>query len=498
MIILNIDNDGNGTVDDMLFFEPQYQNGTYSTVSGVTVPNQCGSASSSSSIRSSAASAASASSAATGGHCVFTDTWQTWNARLGGWWSLNESLSGPPLTSLDAYGAHHPNATIVNATSGLGGVRVAIGGTTNQWTNFSGNVDNLVISYANRALTSYDFEPDSAVASSSSAASAAAAVTTTATTTTTTTTVGGGGGRRISTLPLPAFGGGTSVPGTSSSSANSRPFPDVPVSSYYYDAIRSFLDKGFLDASQLTFRPSDDALRSELAKLIVVVNGGLLNAMPSTASFDDVAVGAWYYAYFEDAGARGWIKGDGNCYGMHPCIARPGATINRAEAAAMIVRAFGYEATNDATGFSDVRASAWFAPVIQTAADHCILQGDQGTTLVRPAAFVNRAELITMLYRAYQNLSYAGGCQPMINSSSSAQGFSSSMHSFFHSSSSSNPYGQSSSASSRSATGFMYPTWYNASSASSAGFNSSNSSFSSNSSMRSSSSAGFSSSSSSF
>src|SRR2546421_837772 len=38
-LILNVDTDNDGISDDRLFFEPVYQNGTYS---GDTVPNQCG------------------------------------------------------------------------------------------------------------------------------------------------------------------------------------------------------------------------------------------------------------------------------------------------------------------------------------------------------------------------------------------------------------------------------------------------------------------------
>ena len=42
-LILQIDTDGDAGVEDLLFFEPVYQNGTYTTVDpSVTIPNQCG------------------------------------------------------------------------------------------------------------------------------------------------------------------------------------------------------------------------------------------------------------------------------------------------------------------------------------------------------------------------------------------------------------------------------------------------------------------------
>ncbi|MDT7688301.1 MAG: hypothetical protein QOE46_1060 [Acidobacteriota bacterium] len=65
-------------VVDQLFFEPVYQNGTYSTIFTTdSVPNQCGSNTA----------------------CVTLNQWQTWNALQGDWWSRNESAGGPPLIS---------------------------------------------------------------------------------------------------------------------------------------------------------------------------------------------------------------------------------------------------------------------------------------------------------------------------------------------------------------------------------------------------------------
>jgi hypothetical protein len=48
---------------------------------------------------------------------------------------------------------------------------------------------------------------------------------------------------------------------------------------------------------------------------------------------------------------------------------------------------------------------------VQIASDHCVLQGDNNNTTVRPLAYVSRAELVTMLHRAYENLSYSNGCR---------------------------------------------------------------------------------------
>src|SRR3989344_9240711 len=127
----------------------------------------------------------------------------------------------------------------------------------------------------------------------------------------------------------------------------------VPAGSWFGDAVDAFVDAGYLDATQARFRPGDNANRAEFVKLVVELNGGILSTPPAVASFNDVATGAWYYGYFEEAGKEGWVRGDGDCYGSKPCNARPSANINRAEAAALIVRAFGLESADAAPQFVD-------------------------------------------------------------------------------------------------------------------------------------------------
>ena len=142
-IILSIDNNNDGAVDDQLFFEPVYQNGSYATVDpSITIPNQCGQ----------------------NPACVTPGQWQTWDAFSGGWWSLNAETFGPPLTTLQFYRSQHPNARIVNTASGQGGVRVVAGGGAPSWNNFVGNVDGFRIGVGvdpegDPNVTIYDFEP---------------------------------------------------------------------------------------------------------------------------------------------------------------------------------------------------------------------------------------------------------------------------------------------------------------------------------------------------
>lgn len=187
-------------------------------------------------------------------------------------------------------------------------------------------------------------------------------------------------------------------------------YSDVPAGVWYEEAVESFQDDGYLDASQTRFRGNDNANRAEFIKLVVELNGGILSTPPAVPSFDDVRPGAWYYSYMEEAAKEGWVKGDNNCYGSKPCYARPAANINRAEAAALIVRAFGLEASGDAPEFVDVPNGQWYTDAVQTAADHCVVQGDDATGRARPADFMNRAEMVVMLHRVDQGLVYGVDC----------------------------------------------------------------------------------------
>jgi hypothetical protein len=193
---------------------------------------------------------------------------------------------------------------------------------------------------------------------------------------------------------------------TNAVSRNTAHFPpDVSNDTWYSGALSTFIDEGYIPAEQ-SFRPADPATRAEFVRLIVELNGGVLTKPPATAHFDDVPVSSADFAYFEEASKEGWITGQGNCYGRHPCYAKPDGRVNRAEAAALMVRAFGIKATNQTPTFEDVDGEAWYAETVRTAASKCLLQGDDNARTVRPAGSMNRAEMVVMLWRVDRDLSY--------------------------------------------------------------------------------------------
>ncbi len=185
-------------------------------------------------------------------------------------------------------------------------------------------------------------------------------------------------------------------------------FTDVPAGAWYEESLAALVMIGAVDDTGGEFRPAAAATRAELAKLLVAVRAASPSA--SSSAFDDVDVSAWYAAPVGIAAEAGWMRGDDNCHGTHPCTVRPGSAVTRAEAAAMVLRAFGYQPLGLARPFGDVAPDSWYAETAATGADHCILEGNAGQSLMVPARAVNRAELIVMLDRAMRDLRYGRDC----------------------------------------------------------------------------------------
>ena len=197
---------------------------------------------------------------------------------------------------------------------------------------------------------------------------------------------------------------------TASAQNKQTSFTDVSAGAWYEAATHDLLDLGALDSSQTRLRPNDLATRAEMVELLVRLRSQPIQ-YPTRQSFSDVPPTAAYFGYMETAARAGWVHGDGNCYGSYPCTARPYAGVNRAEAATLLMRVFSLGSSDKAPVFADNRnPNTWYYSTIQTAADHCVLQGDDYTNLVRPAAGMNRAEMIVMFDRASKNQGYGIDC----------------------------------------------------------------------------------------
>jgi hypothetical protein len=128
-LLLNLDFDNDGVLDDQIFFEPVYQSATYFP-SNPQGP-------------------------------LTTATWQTWDALNGGWWSVNSTAGADPGTnvkSLAAIIAAQPNARILAPGPGTGSFRVMGGCGGSAWTSYVGNFDGVNVGVTG-TVTTYDFEP---------------------------------------------------------------------------------------------------------------------------------------------------------------------------------------------------------------------------------------------------------------------------------------------------------------------------------------------------
>jgi uncharacterized repeat protein (TIGR01451 family) len=126
-LMLDVDYNGDAIRDDILFFEPEYQSAAY-------FPSDPQPA-------------------------LVDGAWQFWDARDGGWWSLNNTAGAGPGTNVKPLSAIlevEPDARLM--FGGSGSVRITAGFGEGAWNNFIGFADAFAISF-NLPRTIYDFEP---------------------------------------------------------------------------------------------------------------------------------------------------------------------------------------------------------------------------------------------------------------------------------------------------------------------------------------------------
>lgn len=127
-IQLSVATTGTGPADDILFFEPPYQNPSSGNPS---LPNQGATA---------------------------MNTWQLWDAKVGGWWDNNGVENpGTGVGSLSTYLATYPDATIEDNPFAGGGIALTVG-YASPGDFLTGYVDNVTIGTQGGGSTTFDFE----------------------------------------------------------------------------------------------------------------------------------------------------------------------------------------------------------------------------------------------------------------------------------------------------------------------------------------------------
>ena len=133
-----------------------------------------------------------------------------------------------------------------------------------------------------------------------------------------------------------------------------------------------------------------------MAKFAFMVSGLPLETA-SAAPYKDVPMGQWYTDYIYTLTKNAIVSGD-KVNGVPTGTFRPDASLNRAEAAKMLVNAAQMaEDVSGAPHFPDVASADWFYNFVETAFNNGVVSG-YPDGMYRPANNINRAEVAKMVY----------------------------------------------------------------------------------------------------
>lgn len=172
-----------------------------------------------------------------------------------------------------------------------------------------------------------------------------------------------------------------------------RPFADVAMDAYYYDAVKWAVNKGVTNGvSETLFGPDQACTRAQIVTFLWRAAGS--PEPKSGSSFADVAADAYY------AKAVAWAVENGITKGTSETTFHPDETCTRAQGVTFLYRALGKLAAAQA-GFTDVAADSYYADAVNWAAENGVTKGIS-ETLFGPDGSCTRAQIVTFLYRAYQ------------------------------------------------------------------------------------------------
>jgi hypothetical protein len=172
-------------------------------------------------------------------------------------------------------------------------------------------------------------------------------------------------------------------------------FSDVQPSDWFYGPVQWMVCGGLVSGySDGTFRPGNNATRSQIAKIVVLAAGWPLQD-PQAPAFVDVPPGSAFYNYVETAFNHGIISGydDGTF--------RPGNNVTRGQLCKIVVLARGWTlSTPSEPTFSDVPADSPFFSYVETAAYRAVVSG-YGDGTFRPGNLATRAQLSKIVQVAF-------------------------------------------------------------------------------------------------
>ncbi|SFB28237.1 Carbohydrate binding module (family 6) [Cohnella sp. OV330] len=125
-----------------------------------------------------------------------------------------------------------------------------------------------------------------------------------------------------------------------------------------------------------------------------IAGPGVYAVLELDRAFGDVPADHWAAGVIREMAAKLYVEGAGNG------AFRPGASVTRAEFAALLVRGLGLAPQQAAGSFADVDPASWYARYVTAAAEQGLVTG-RGADGFAPNAPISREELAVMLIRAY-------------------------------------------------------------------------------------------------
>ena len=176
-----------------------------------------------------------------------------------------------------------------------------------------------------------------------------------------------------------------------------NPFSDVPADSFYYDPVLWAVEQGITSGTTgTTFSPNDACMRAHVVTFLWRAAG---SPAPKSAvnPFTDVKTSDFFYKPVL------WAVENGITTGTSATTFSPTGVCNRAQVVTFLHRAFeSPAAATDGLPFTDVPAGAWYEAPIAWAVENGITNGLTATEF-GPNAACNRAQVVTFLYRAYND-----------------------------------------------------------------------------------------------
>ena len=171
------------------------------------------------------------------------------------------------------------------------------------------------------------------------------------------------------------------------------PFADVSADDSYYDAVKWAAEKGIALGLGGNFEPIAVCTRAQVVTFLWRAAGSL--EPKGESGFTDVPAGSYY------AKAVAWAVENGITNGTGGGKFSPDAACTRAQGVTLLCRTLGGRA-NGTAPFSDVPAGSYYEGAVAWAAETGVTTGVT-SELFAPARGCTRAQLIVLLFRAYQN-----------------------------------------------------------------------------------------------